>query len=453
MDCPGCRRAVSEGDWFCPWCATQLHDRAQIDRFKADAPAAPDDAFAALEAPTFEDEVTSTLAWKRSPEMLTGEALIVGELSGEIDLDEAGVPTFEAVAPGLEGITQGLLLYADSSSTKLLSPSAVPRLVSLVPEDVLLTPYEEYLVTFINGRRTIRELQEAGLLAPEEMSVSILTLVDRGLITLAPEDDQARLVDRTELVRAQDLAPALADDLELPSFSRPEPSPIALDPSALVPLEPTPSPIPPKPTTPPRRNDPPPAPAPIERAPISKKQESKAADLFRASLRDRSVGNVVSARMNLKLAIAFDPHNREYKDAFRALADAPATASDAPPRPLHAAAAKLYDEAGKAEANGELDRAVRLLDRALQTSKEPVVMNRLGVILATRKHDYRRAQELLEAAVEIDPHNSAYTHNLGKVLAAAAVHVEAKKEDGARAKGRLASFWDRLRGTQSKPRS
>ncbi len=487
--CPSCGKPSLTKAWFCAYCATPLRTDEELSAETAlldlqTDEASPEAPFASLNDPAFAEEVTHTLAWSQAPDVFTGEALIVGELSLEIPIEDPISMTFGAVAPAEDGSLRGLLLYADRSSAKYLSPSAVPRLTQPADE-VVLTPYEQYLVTYINGRRSIRELQEAGLLAPEEMSSSILTLIDRGLLSLDPPRTAADYVERTEQVHLDEVGGPAIDDLILPPrLQSPHPAAVApapkaqpqpgppesaappvLEASALVELSPEPSPPAARPVASTSsvakasqiqrhaKSAAPAAAAPASPTPGAtgprKKQESKAKELYEAALRDKAAGNYVSARMNLKLAVAFHPHNPVYQALFRSLVDAPAPQS-IEPRPLHGAAAKLYEEAERAEAGGELDRTIRLLERALQVSKEAVILNRLGVILATKKRDFGRAQELLEAAVELDPQNAAYVHNLSKVLAAAAMRLAGHQADGPAKpqprRSRLASFWDRLRG-------
>jgi tetratricopeptide (TPR) repeat protein len=69
---------------------------------------------------------------------------------------------------------------------------------------------------------------------------------------------------------------------------------------------------------------------------------------------------------------------------------------------------------------GNIDKAIELLEKALSLSKEAGIYNRLGVILAMRKKEYARGQELIEKAIELAPKNETYQHNLSKVLARAA---------------------------------
>src|SRR5688572_24474125 len=85
-------------------------------------------------------------------------------------------------------------------------------------------------------------------------------------------------------------------------------------------------------------------------------------------------------------------------------------------------ARQLYAQATRAEELGDVDEAIDLLEKAIVESKEAAFYNRLGVILAMKKKEFLRAQELIEQALKLAPGNSTYQHNLGKVLSMAATH-------------------------------
>ncbi|MEM7676017.1 MAG: hypothetical protein AAF449_08440, partial [Myxococcota bacterium] len=68
-----------------------------------------------------------------------------------------------------------------------------------------------------------------------------------------------------------------------------------------------------------------------------------------------------------------------------------------------------------AEHRGQVDDCIRLLEQAVANSRQAVYLNRLGVILATKKGAYSRAQALLEEAARLKPSNATYTRNLQKI--------------------------------------
>lgn len=139
----------------------------------------------------------------------------------------------------------------------------------------------------------------------------------------------------------------------------------------------------------------------------------KAEQLYNAALRDRDAGNLVSARMNLKLAIAFAPDREAYQALFNQLSH---VSHQTRAEPRNEAARDLYLQAEQAEMQGDIDASVRKLIQALETAREAVIFNRLGVVLATRKRDFVGARRCLEEAVRLAPENPAYVHNLSKVL-------------------------------------
>ena len=142
---------------------------------------------------------------------------------------------------------------------------------------------------------------------------------------------------------------------------------------------------------------------------------AKAQRLFEEALKDKADGNPVSARMNMKLALTFDPTNPLYIEAFEDLSRSVPSGTKKISK-----ARVLYDKATDYERMGEIDKAVQYLEDAIKESKEPAFYNRLGVILAMKKFEFVRAQKMIETALEIAPGNATYEHNLHKVLQMAA---------------------------------
>lgn len=161
-------------------------------------------------------------------------------------------------------------------------------------------------------------------------------------------------------------------------------------------------------------------------------QMAKAAKLFEEATKERAEGNLVSARMNMKLAMTFDASNVLYQQAYEELLKmAPPGTPSASSR-----ARDLYDKASAAERLSRFDEAIELLEKALEEHKDAAVYNRLGVLLAMKKNEFVRAQELIETALVLSPGNTTYQHNLSKVLQRAAAHdvknqsAPPKKKDG-----------------------
>lgn len=240
-----------------------------------------------------------------------------------------------------------------------------------VPIPQGLTPYEDWVASNADGTKTVRELQTSALLSDEEMRITMLTLLDRGFLTFhAP--------------------PPLLDPSLLTEVPPEPPIPI------LTPVNTAPATAPQEPKPPPKI--------------VSRPDRAKV--LHEAALHDREAGNFVSARMNLKLAIALDPDNQQYAALYIDLL------AERPPPSLidHVGAEQLFHEATQAEGEGDFERAIAVLEKAIKLSRHPVLLNRAGVLYATKRRDFAKAKELLEAAVEAAPYNPAYVHNLNKVL-------------------------------------
>ncbi len=166
--------------------------------------------------------------------------------------------------------------------------------------------------------------------------------------------------------------------------------------------------------------------------PVDSVRMLKAQRLFEQALKDKAEGNLVSARMNVKLALTFDPSNELFATTF----DEMSKNSSGQPSAAgggRSIARDLYDQATSAENRGDVDSAVELLEKAIRESKNPAFYNRLGVILAMKKQEFSRAQEMIEKAIELAPNNGTYEKNLHKVLSRAALH--ARKGPGGKRKG------------------
>lgn len=164
----------------------------------------------------------------------------------------------------------------------------------------------------------------------------------------------------------------------------------------------------------------PPQPAEVL-SPADTIRKKKAQTLFDQALQDRTEGNIISARMNMQLALTFDPGNDLFQTALAEFEDVAKSTKQNGPRPQgRSRAREFYDSATRAENEGDVDRAIDLLEKAVNESRQAVFLNRLGVVLAMKKREFVRAQSLIEEAIELAPSNPTYEKNLHKILARAA---------------------------------
>jgi hypothetical protein len=225
-------------------------------------------------------------------------------------------------------------------------------------------------------------------------------------------------------------APA-AQKIDLPA-PKIEPSPVIGSPPSVKPATPEPATAP--------KADPKKPTIEKKLQPVDGVRMAKAAKLFEEALKDKAEGNLVSARMNMKLALTFDPSNELYLQAFDELSKG--AGANAVPSKMRSRGRELYDQATRAEEMGEVDQAIELLEKALGEAKEAIYYNRLGVMLAMKKKQFIRAQELIETALKIAPGNQTYQHNLGKILSMAAAHEVDDRHSGQK-KGGILGFLGR----------
>lgn len=424
MQCPNCSRELAENAVLCGGCdfivdTSFLGDDITDDRPKAD----------------------------RSEEF-GGDALILGDVTNdyaELFSEETGsylTAATDAAARPLRSAP----VYVDASTAQLTAPDAVlGKLNAAAPP---LTPFEEHVLSFFDGNSTVQEAQEASGLSVEDVRIAICMLHEKGLVGVRAQDyDDA---DETEM-EAKLPAAILAERGGLPSSSEevaapdgPPSAPLIADdePATLqTPLLRTvaelPTSAPQAPQPPPRASRPPHGNKPS----VSAVDRAKARSVYDLAIKDIEGGRLARARMYAKLAATLDPAEPKYQElrqnwdrVVAAASQSPPPSSAAPHAPMKKADldklpedVRLFKAAEQAEAAGDYRKAVSLLrDAILKNPDEGALRNRLGVILATRLKDFTGAMSELFAAVELDPENANFKHNLAKVLAAA----EGKKSVG-----------------------
>jgi len=169
----------------------------------------------------------------------------------------------------------------------------------------------------------------------------------------------------------------------------------------------------------------------------------KARQLFQAARVAAHENRFLEAAASMRLAIAFDPWEKEYKAGF---ADIQAQ--------VHAArAAELLRQAGDATAQGE---ALHLLEEALHYRPCDVEILKRAVALCIDARELERAREYAEQLVEIEPDLAAHHALLAGVLRRQGLRAQASAalEKGARIDARDPEIKaERLRQHRSRMRS
>lgn len=117
--------------------------------------------------------------------------------------------------------------------------------------------------------------------------------------------------------------------------------------------------------------------------------------------------------------------NQKVLDALKQVKRRDAPADAAPARLDEPSAENVADRlaagslqvAIRMEQNGRLDEAIRFLENSISKSPDaPSLYNRLAIIMMRERGDLRRAEQLLQKAVELAPGHEVYEKNLTAVV-------------------------------------
>lgn len=317
-----------------------------------------------------------------------GDAVIVGDVGAAFHSfhgESQGPAPVEGLSPAPvdSGVNRQVVpapLYVDASTAQMIAPDAVVRL-SKDADLENVSPFERHVAGFINGDRPVARVGEHAQVGEDDLRIAMAMLADRGA-------------------------------LELVGFAREAGDDSPLDGAALG----------------------------IELVPVEDAGDAEAAPASRVG--SAAAADEAPAIQVLPLPGADLPPLTPRRDgAARAAPKAAAGASDAspaPPPPGASAVAneaaenaelseaelarlpkdvRLYRQAMEKEQFGDYDTAIRMLRHALHVNPRAAsVLNLLGVILATRRKEYKEAIDLLLKACELEPLNAAYKRNLEKVM-------------------------------------
>jgi hypothetical protein len=403
-----------------------------------------------------EDSGPNDISVSRKEDFGDQDALIVGKLSGEGDFTSFHGNSSERFTPiqdsadfltapteDVERPVSPVPIYVDQETADLLKPEAVLRVV----EGVALaerSPLEQHIALFLDGKRPVARVAKKANLGDDDLRIALALLADAGVVELAGvvsvpgAADPASRAPVTESARARigaELEGELDDDEEeeeeptkvdaAAPGAAPDEFVLELPSDALTPL-PLQQQTEPEPAAAAPEMMPAPAPAPAPAAPPAVPGMPGAP----------SSGSAIEVRPAMpggptrKVTPRPKPRPAPRPAPAAPAASAPADIEDVPLEAISGAGVvildsdpkdvKLYKHACIKEHEGDIDTAMRLLRHALKLNPRAAILhNRLGVILATRLHEYRAATDALLTAVEIEPDNATYKNNLAKVMEAA----------------------------------
>lgn len=420
MICAGCGHESQAGAWFCAFCAEPLAgSTTPLDG------AVPRGSSALLEA----------LLDARDPAAATPDATAFDDHT-------------EAI---LDALSRDL---SPDELDRTLAYDEDPERWVIVQRTRDATPSRggssdaEVVLALLDKPQSIAALEGSGTLSRRALDLTLMSLREQGLIELSTSDDREGLGPWAADHTAPDAVamPELVDDLD-PLVTAEGPPPGALvEPEApraatvsapaRDPAEgPRARPLPSGTVT--RRLIPrlPDAPgvASLQHSDLADgivrlSLSAKAEQLARAAQRDRRTGSVLSARMNLLLAMALAPDEPSYARALEELsarASGPAGTTGGTP------AEQRYEQARRLEAAGQYAQAIVQLRAAIELEERGAYYHRLGVLLAVHQRERALGERMLRRATELEPENRQYVQSLAKIISA-----DALRADGARGPGR-----------------
>jgi curved DNA-binding protein CbpA len=149
---------------------------------------------------------------------------------------------------------------------------------------------------------------------------------------------------------------------------------------------------------------------------ILAERKLKASQFFDAAMVAAKRERWQEAAPSLRLAIAFDPWNDEYRKSF----------SNILSRNYEQRATKLLDEADGPVDPGDKSEALRLLEEVLIHRPADPDVNQRAALLALDNHELERATEYAEAACQLCPESAEYCITLARVLRADGRREKAK---------------------------
>ena len=158
------------------------------------------------------------------------------------------------------------------------------------------------------------------------------------------------------------------------------------------------------------------APRPSQQSKVPFEQARKAEKIYEQAIKDHAEGRLSSARMNVKLAVMYDPTVPAYQDFLNELDRAGAGAKS--PNAGKSRELLLFEQASEAEGKGDYEGAVELLEQAIEIAPRAAALhNRIGVVLSVRLKRHEEALAHLRTAVEIEAGNIVFMNNYSKVTA------------------------------------
>ena len=148
-------------------------------------------------------------------------------------------------------------------------------------------------------------------------------------------------------------------------------------------------------------------------------RKRKAKSFFESGMSSFRNERWLEAAGSVRLAIAFDPDNQAYRESF----------ADVQRRAHEERAKVLLKQANGAYEMRDLKDAYKLFDEAVHYRPfDPELAHRTANLAWSVGNDLKRAKELAQQAVDLEPDEGQYRRTLGAIFAEAGMTANAKRE-------------------------
>lgn len=267
-----------------------------------------------------------------------------------------------------------------------------------------LHPFQAYVASFIDGTQTVAALARAARLPEIEIKVVLKALFELGFVELHRQPAPPTPQDAMPLLNGSDF-------LEEEDSNASEPETAA----------PPPPPPPPRTEPPPPRNPFVLAPSAARAGPATPPPVRLAGPATPPPVRPASPATPPPVATKAPATPAPVSTSAPIRPPSRSTPTVAQPPPRAPAAPTQERTEDFLQRVVRLEREGQVDRAIELLKRGLAQSSAPAPLyNKLALILVSQRKDYLQASELLEKAVELEPHNAVFQQNLLKVVSLAA---------------------------------
>jgi hypothetical protein len=383
--CPQCQKKYSSGDFSCPFCEVILESTGVFEKPQTKVPTM----------------VELLLAQPGSQPVPGEEPKPPPSAAKPYDPDAETNPGEVALQPVPE--------------------SAVIRILDVDLQEQSLSPYEAHFLAFIDRKRPARDIRDAAKLSSEQFATVVQMLTSKGVIEVVERTDAGIQVPTFVDAEAEPDSADSSESTDPDEEATPVPDVTSSD--SPVPDVPEHAP-PPHEETQPRAAERPIAARAEQVGPRSPVYASPAGPVAARPLPQPgrlSVTRMKPIQDKVRRSAVPEEAQRPIESRLKVIPLPPKRGEASASQGGAAVVVTPLEKAIELEKDGKWRDAVQVLETAIRKARSPSQLyNRLAIVLAKYRRDFKEAERLLNKAIEIEPENSVFQQNLIKVISMAA---------------------------------